>query len=124
LFSVNKGIYLKYQKRKGRWKQMKVSTTLKWVTGGLEGFLAIPIIGGTTVITLGYTPLGVLLILHIITLVFSVREIEKYHGSIWGIVTSCLAWIPFLGWFLHTITAIILMVDAYAAGKREKGVQV
>ncbi|WP_223700625.1 hypothetical protein [Sutcliffiella deserti] len=100
---------------------MKISTTLKWVTGGLEAFLAIPIIGGTTVISLLYAPLGIILVLHIITLVFSVQEGEKKHGSIWGIVTSCLAWIPFLGWALHTVTAILLMIDAYGSG-REKNV--
>ncbi|WP_078381352.1 hypothetical protein [Sutcliffiella halmapala] len=98
---------------------MKVSTTLKWVTGGLEAFLAIPIIGGITVLSLAYAPLGILLVLHIITLVFSVQDGEKKHGSIWGIVTSCLAWIPILGWALHTVTAILLMIDAYGAGKKE-----
>lgn len=99
---------------------MKISTILKWVTGGLEAFLAIPVIGGLTVVSFLYAPLGILLVLHIVTLVFSSQEGEKKHGSIWGIITSCLGWVPILGWALHTVTAILLMVDAYGAGKREK----
>jgi predicted branched-subunit amino acid permease len=96
---------------------MRVSTILKWVTGGLEALLGIPILGGTLIIGLAWTPLIVMLILHIVTLVFSVRENEKKHGSILGIVTSCVAWIPFVGMTMHIITAIILMIDAYNARK-------
>jgi predicted branched-subunit amino acid permease len=96
---------------------MRVSTILKWVTGGLEALLGIPILGGTLIIGLAWTPLIVMLILHIVTLVFSVRENEKKHGSILGIVTSCVAWVPFVGMTMHIITAIILMIDAYNARK-------
>jgi len=103
---------------------VKPSTTLKWVTGGMEAFLAIPVLGGLTVMGFGYSPLGLMLILHIITLVFSAKEGQKFHGSIWGIVASCLGWVPFVGWALHTITAIILMIDAFASGRKEKGMQV
>ncbi|CAG9620487.1 hypothetical protein [Sutcliffiella rhizosphaerae] len=99
---------------------MKSSTALKWVTGGLEAFLAIPILGGSIVIGFGYAPLGIMLILHIVTLLFSIREGQKFHGSVWGIVTSCLAWIFLLGWLLHTITAILLFIDAFSSGKNER----
>ena len=91
---------------------MKISKILKWVSGGLEALLGIPIIGGTIVLSLFWTPLLIMLILHIITLVISSKENEKKHGSILGIVTSCLAWIPFVGMIMHIITAVILMIDA------------
>lgn len=91
---------------------MKTSRILKWVTGGLEALLGIPIIGGSIVIGFLWTPLVLMLILHIVALVFSVRENEKRHGNILGIVTSCLAWIPFLGMIMHIVTAIVLMIDA------------
>ncbi|QFT88453.1 hypothetical protein FIU87_07340 [Bacillus sp. THAF10] len=102
---------------------MKASTTLKWITGGLEGFLAIPVIGGLVVMGTGYAPLGIMLILHIITLLLSIKEGQKYHGSIWGIVTSFLAWVFLLGWALHTVTAIILLIDAFSSGGKEKEYQ-
>jgi hypothetical protein len=96
---------------------MAVSTVLKWISGGLEALLGVPILGGTLVIALVWTPLVVMFILHVVTLVFSVREGEKKHGSILGIVTSCVAWIPFVGMIMHIITAIILIIDAYNARK-------
>lgn len=96
---------------------MKTSTTLKWVSGGLEAFLGIPIIGGLTVIGFGYLPLLIMLILHVVTLVFSVREFENKHGSILGIVTSVIAWIPFVGMVMHIITGIVLLIDAYRASR-------
>lgn len=91
---------------------MKVSTILKWVSGGLEAFLGIPIIGGSVVLGLAWTPLFFMLILHIVTLIFSARENEKKHGSILGIVTSAIGWIPVVGMIMHIVTAVVLMVDA------------
>jgi predicted branched-subunit amino acid permease len=91
---------------------LKTSRILKWVTGGLEALLGIPIIGGSIVIGFLWTPLLFMLILHIVALVFSAKENEKRHGNILGIVTSCLAWIPFLGMVMHIVTAIVLMIDA------------
>ncbi|WP_078413097.1 hypothetical protein [Priestia abyssalis] len=51
-------------------------------------------------------------ILHIVTLILSIKENEKRHGSILGIVTSVLAWIPFLGMVMHIASTIVLMMDA------------
>ncbi|MGG1396774.1 hypothetical protein ABE288_02805 [Bacillus salipaludis] len=91
---------------------MSPSKVLKWVTGGLEALLGIPILGGTIVLSLAWTPLGIMLVLHIITLVLSKKDGGAAMGSILGIVTSCIAWIPIVGMIMHIITAIVLMVDA------------
>lgn len=91
---------------------MSGSRIMKWVTGALELVLAIPIIGGAIVISSYYSVLGVMLILHIVTLVLSASNREPKYGSILGIITSLLAWVPFLGWILHLLTAIFLMVTA------------
>ncbi|TKC14354.1 hypothetical protein [Robertmurraya kyonggiensis] len=96
---------------------MKVSTILKWVSGGLEALLGIPVLGGTIVLGLAWTPLIIMAILHIVTIVFSAKENENKHGSILGLVTSLIAWIPFVGMILHIISAIILMVDAAKGSK-------
>lgn len=91
---------------------MSASRILKWVTGSFELILAIPLIGGTLVISSGYTVLGLMFILHIVTLVLSSKNREPMYGSILGIITSLLAWIPLVGWVLHLLTAIFLMVTA------------
>ncbi|EGK08254.1 hypothetical protein ACFQ49_13750 [Kroppenstedtia eburnea] len=91
---------------------MSTARILKWISGILEAVLAIPVLGGLIVLGNGYAPLGVMLILHIITMAVSSQAGVKKHGSILGIITSCLGWIPVLGWILHAVTAIALILDA------------
>lgn len=91
---------------------MSTSKVLKWVTGGLEALLGIPILGATIIISFLWTPLLLMLILHIITLVFTKKEEGSITGSVLGIVTSCIAWIPFVGMIMHILSAIFLMIDA------------
>lgn len=91
---------------------MTNSKVMKWVTGALEIFLGIPVLGGLIIIGTYYTPLVIMLVLHIITLVLSSRNNEVKYGSILGIVTSLVAWIPFVGMTMHIITGIMLMVSA------------
>lgn len=92
---------------------MKISTILKWVSGGLEAFWGIPILGGAIILGFAWAPLLFMLVLHVVTLIFSVLEKKSFHGSILGIITSCIAWIPILGMIMHIITAILLLIDAY-----------
>lgn len=91
---------------------MSSSKVLKWVTGAFELFLAIPFLGGLIVMGSSYTVLGVMFILHIITLALAVRNNEPFYGSVLGVVTSVVAWIPFVGWLLHLLSGIFLMVNA------------
>ncbi|UFT99257.1 hypothetical protein KO561_19105 [Radiobacillus kanasensis] len=91
---------------------MSTSRVLKWVSGGLEAFLGIPFLGGVVVVSLFWAPLGIMLALHIITLVLTKRDGGDSVGSILGIVTSCIAWIPFVGMIMHILSAIFLMIDA------------
>lgn len=91
---------------------MSKSRIMKWVTGGLEAFLAIPVLGALVIIGLIWIPLFIMLALHIVTLVFTKQDGGPITGSILGIVASCLGWIPFVGWILHVLAAIFLMVNA------------
>ncbi|MCC3373880.1 hypothetical protein [Cohnella sp. REN36] len=97
---------------------MPNARTMKLLTGVLEIILAIPFIGGLIVIGWGYAPLVIMLILHLITLLMSNANRESSAGSILGIVTSCLAWIPFVGWFLHLVTGLALLLGALASPRR------
>lgn len=92
--------------------RVSVSRILKWVTGGMEAVLAVPILGATIVIGFLWVPLAIMLALHIVTLVLTKKDGGSTTGSILGIVTSCIAWIPFVGMIMHTLTAIFLMLDA------------
>ncbi|MEI3607603.1 hypothetical protein SPD48_18125 [Pseudogracilibacillus sp. SE30717A] len=91
---------------------MSISRIMKWVSGGLELFLAIPIVGGSIVISTGYIALIIMLGIHITSLVIAINAQTSKVGNIFGIVTSCLAWIPLVGWILHLVTGIILAIDA------------
>ena len=106
------------------WKEMQLlsnSKALKLATAILETILAIPVLGGTIVVATLYWALAIMFILHLITLILSVINKESFYGSIVGLVTSCLAWIPFLGWALHVITAILLYVTAFKKENRSLG---
>ncbi len=60
-----------------------------------------------------------MLALHIVTLVLTKKDGGDTTGSILGIITSCVAWIPFVGMVMHIITAIFLMIDASKADDYE-----
>ncbi|PGR78097.1 hypothetical protein COC43_10145 [Bacillus thuringiensis] len=85
---------------------------LKWVTGALEALLGIPVLGGTIVVSLLWLPLLFMLVLHIVTLILAKKVNMSANGNVLGIVTSCLAWIPFVGMILHILSAIFIMMDA------------
>lgn len=91
---------------------MSPSKILKWITGGAEAFLGIPFIGGIYIISQGWTPLFVMLILHIITLLMTKKDGGITGGSVIGIITSVVAWIPIVGMLMHIITAIVLFITA------------
>ena len=87
-----------------------VSKTLKLVTAILETIWGIPILGGILILASYWSILGIMLVLHIITLIFSVKENKGKVGSILGIVTSVVGWIPIVGMIMHIITAIFLWI--------------
>ncbi|MBH0231229.1 hypothetical protein LCL89_08815 [Halobacillus yeomjeoni] len=99
---------------------MKLSTWLKWFTGGCEALLAIPLAGGLFVLSTGWQVLIFMFLFHLVTLIFSVKESRSFAGSILGLITSVVGAIPFLGWIMHMVTAIVLLVDAGLATKTDK----
>jgi hypothetical protein len=95
---------------------MTTSRKLKWLTGLCEAVLGFPILGGIIVISLSWTPLFIMLVLHILTYFLSKQNHESTYGSILGILTSLVAWIPGVGFILHILSAIVLIISA--ASKR------
>lgn len=90
---------------------------MKWITGILEIILGIPFLGGLIVMGFSYVPLFVMLILHIVTLALSVGEKESKYGSVIGVITSVIAWIPFVGMVMHLITGLALLISAVGSGR-------
>ena len=86
--------------------------TLKWISGGIEAILGIPILGGSIVLGLGWTPLWVMLIFHIVVVLLSKKVGVKAHGNILGIITSAIGWIPIVGMFMHMLSAVFILIDA------------
>ncbi|MCA0971941.1 hypothetical protein LCM20_15145 [Halobacillus litoralis] len=99
---------------------MKLSTILKWITGICEALLAIPVAGGLFVLSSGWGPLLFMFIIHAITLVLSIRDNRSFAGSILGLITSVIAVIPILGWIMHTVTAIVLLIDGGRSTRLDK----
>ena len=54
------------------------SRVLRWVTGAFEIFLAIPVLGAAVVIGTWYTALGLMFILHLVTLILSAKKQRAY----------------------------------------------
>lgn len=100
---------------------MNYSTGMKWITAIAEGFLAIPIIGGAFVIGTGYSALGVMFVLHAITLILSIREGQGKAASILGLITSVVSVIPVIGWIMHLITAGALLFSAITSNRNRIG---
>ena len=91
---------------------------LKWGTFLFEAFLAIPLVGGLFVMANGWTPLIIALIAHIAAIIILYQERGPIVGNMLGVVTSLIAFIPFVGWIMHGITAIVLLVEGISAGRR------
>ncbi|GGC77124.1 hypothetical protein GCM10007216_04530 [Thalassobacillus devorans] len=102
---------------------MSSSRILKWVSGGLEAVLAIPVLGASIIIGLFWFPLVVMLVLHIVTLILTKKDGGKTTGSILGIITSCIGWIPVVGWIMHILSAIFLMINAAEPDKKAEEAQ-
>ncbi|HFJ9376887.1 hypothetical protein P4T70_24110 [Bacillus mobilis] len=100
-------------------RKSPVATTLKWVTFGVEAFFAIPIVGGTFILSFLWIPLFIALLLHIATIVMCKKEGASIGGNVVGIIASVLGAIPFLGWLLHLITAIVLLIEGVRISKSE-----
>lgn len=100
---------------------MSTGRMLKWITCAMEAVLGIPILGATIVISFLYTPLMILLIFHIITMVYCKQEGLDEAPSTLGIITSCIAWIPIVGFIMHILTAVFLLISSL---KEHQGIKI
>ncbi|CQR51926.1 hypothetical protein [Paenibacillus riograndensis] len=95
-----------------------IGKLFKWGTFVYEAFLALPFIGGAFVVANAWAPLGVAFLLHAVAVVLLLRERGPIAGNVVGIITSVVALIPFVGWIMHAVTAIILLIEGISASRR------
>lgn len=93
----------------------------KWGTFAYEAFLALPFIGGTFVVANAWVPLGVAFLLHAVAVIILLRERGPVVGNIVGVITSVIALIPFVGWVMHAITALILLIEGLSRSRNSHG---
>ncbi|MDM5317474.1 hypothetical protein QUF49_15795 [Fictibacillus sp. b24] len=98
---------------------MNVSRLLKIISGGIEAFLGIPFLGGAIILASAWGPLQFMFVFHLITLVICIVQKERFTGSVLGLITSVVGYLPFIGMAMHIVTAIVLLFDA-ARGSRKK----
>jgi uncharacterized membrane protein len=84
---------------------------LRWAMFLYEGFLAIPILGGWFIIHNHYSPLWIALLLHVFASIIGFKSKQSIVGHASGVVTSILGFIPIVGWILHCVTTVILLVE-------------
>lgn len=94
-----------------------IAKLFKWVSFAYESFLAIPIIGGLFIFANFWTPLLYAFILHLVTFILCKKYKLSGAGNIAGMITSILGTIPIIGWLLHCVTSIILLIEAVASLK-------
>ncbi|MBY6037703.1 hypothetical protein KUV80_13615 [Fictibacillus nanhaiensis] len=99
---------------------MNVSRLLKMVTGGIEAFLGIPFLGGSIILASAWAPLQVMFFLHLVTLIICIVQKERFHGSILGLITSVVGYVPILGMLMHIVTALVLFIDASRGSRNKK----
>ncbi|SER89943.1 hypothetical protein SAMN04487944_11269 [Gracilibacillus ureilyticus] len=90
---------------------MIASGVLKLIGAVFEFFLGIPLIGGSFILNLLWTPLIFMLIYHIITLAISKSGRAPIWGPAVGIIASTVGIIPGVGMLLHWAAFFCLLVD-------------
>ncbi|ENQ3113133.1 hypothetical protein ACEOWI_004465 [Bacillus cereus] len=67
-----------------------------------------------------WSALWIMFVAHIVSLIIAHQSGTSKLGSIMGIVTSILGFIPFVGMILHIVTAIILWLEVTSMEKRDE----
>jgi len=91
---------------------------MKWISGGCEAFLGIPIVGGTIILSLAWIPLFIMMAVHVIIIVIALKSKHDLPtGNIIGIGASVLGFIPGIGMVLHIVAAVFILLEALKTQK-------
>ena len=103
-----KRVVRKHKKEKVKNKYEINSKNIKLISAIFETILAVPFLGGFFVLMTAWMLLAVGLVLGIVGVIICSKEKTNKSGHILQIITSCIGWIPVIGWLMHLITAVVL----------------
>ncbi|WP_174614899.1 hypothetical protein [Virgibacillus ihumii] len=87
---------------------------LKFISGGAEGFLGIPVIGEAFIITTNWGALIIMFIVHLMTFLIARNEGGSVIGSLVGMLASVVGYFDaIMGMFLHMAAALTLLINAF-----------
>lgn len=89
---------------------MEFQRTYKIALGLIELFFAIPILGGAIILANSWIPLILLVILHAMGTYYANENGKRKIGHILGIVGNIIAFIPVIGWLVHVIVGVTLLI--------------
>lgn len=81
-----------------------------------EALLGLPVFGGTYVVSMAWAPLGTNITMYIIMLLITVLDRSNEARSslstiaIVGIIANAIAFIPFVGMFMHWLMFFLMLV--------------
>lgn len=91
---------------------------LKWITGISHLILILCyLIQG--LVDLKGIPLLIVITLHIITILLAKKEGINAYANYVGIITTLVAFFPYIAIILHIIAAIFLLLDAASTNTKE-----
>lgn len=90
---------------------MAIQRLYKISLGLIELSFAIPILGGAIILAHAWTPLTALVILHALGICFSHRDRKSKAGHMLGAVGNLIAFIPVVGWLVHAVVGITLLIQ-------------
>lgn len=81
-----------------------------------EGFMGLPFLGGTYILSLGWAPLGSNISIYIIMLLITALDrsnVSRFSLStivVVGIIANAIAFIPVVGMFMHWLMFFLMLV--------------
>lgn len=88
-----------------------ITKLYKTIIACIELFFGIPFLGSTFIIDSLWIPLGVLLALHMVGLVFENSKNVEKTGHVIGVIGNVLGVIPLIGMIFHIVTGVMLLIE-------------
>ena len=87
------------------------SSNLKLIAASFETVLAIPLVGGLLIISSFWLLLALEVIIGIFGVIRANKEKKAKNGHVMQIIAGFVGWVPFLGWLLHLLSAVMLWIE-------------
>lgn len=93
---------------------------LKLLGAVMEFFLGIPLLGGLFIVSMGWAPLGFMLVYYIVVLILAYLAPAPKWGPAVGLLASILGYIPVLGMIMHWVAFLCLLIDGITNHRKAK----